>query len=465
MSGRLGIVALVLVIAALGALVVAGKPAAAEAPARWRPLLLAHAAAVRPAPPPETGSAADQADLDEIVALQAAAGTSHDPAIAYWTSSASPTRWNEILLDMIRQSKASQVRSARAIALLNAAMYDAVIAAYDAKVTFRRTLPHDRDGRVASRSTADDVSAYAATDAAIAAAARTILTAIFPGEANRFVAAAKEVEEVRMWTGMNTRSDIAAGESIGMAVGGLAVARSRSDNANALFRGTVPTLPGSWSPGRQFAGSQPDDPMAGTWTPWLMTSGSQFRPAPPPAFGSVAWQHEVDEVVGARETLTDSQFESARFWADGSGTDTPAGHWLRIAMGLIARDAVSTPMAARTLAYLGVAEADALISAWDAKYTYWRGRPVGLIPDFASAVITPNLPSYSSAHATVAAAASTVLGQFFPKDAGSLQTTAEAAAASRLYGGTNWPADIEAGLRQGRQVGHLAVSRLSADGL
>jgi hypothetical protein len=464
-TARLGTLALVVTIAALGASLFVARTAAAEVPAHWRPLLMAHPWDARPAAPQAAGSAADRADLDELVSLQAAAGTSHQTATSYWTSQPSPTRWNEILLNLFRQEKTNPVRASRALGLLNAAMYDAVIAACDAKIAFPRTQPHDRDARIASLAGPDDLSSYASADAAIAAAARTILSAVFPGDAETFLAAAQEVEQVRMWTGMNTRSDIAAGEAIGKAIGALAVKRAQTDNADAIFRGSVPSFSGSWVPARPFANTLPDEPMAGTWKPWLMTSGSEFRPPPPPVYTSPGWQKDADEVVSVQQNLTDAQFQIARFWADGGGTDTPPGHWVRIAIGLIVRDKVPTTRAARTLAYLAVAEAYAFISCWNTKYVYWTGRPNTLIPGFGSTIITPNFPSFTSGHATVSGAASTVLADFFPKDAGSLRAMAEEAALSRLYGGIHWRVDNEVGLHVGRQVGSLAVARLSADGL
>src|SRR5205085_11502873 len=117
----------------------------------------------------------------------------------------------------VRAEKINPVRASRALALLNAAIYDAVLAACDAKLAYRRSLPADRDPRITAVAGAesDDISAYAAADAAIAAAARTILSSIFPGDAETFSSAADEVEMVRMATGMNTRTDIAAGEQIG----------------------------------------------------------------------------------------------------------------------------------------------------------------------------------------------------------------------------------------------------------
>jgi len=463
-ASRVAIVVLVASVLALAAGAFAPTVTRADAPAHWRPFLLRTVADVRPPAPPPTGTDADRADLDEIVALQGRRTATRDAAIAYWTAQPAPTRWNEILLSIVRTEKINPVRTSRALGLLNAAIYDAVLASCDAKLAYRRSQPSDRDPRILRQGTPDDISAYASVDAAIAAAARTVLTSLFPGDAETFSAAADAEKTVRIATGMNTRTDIDAGEAIGTAVGALAVQRSKTDNANAIFRSTVPEFPGAWAPAKPFANQLPDEPMAGTWTPWLLTSPSQFRPGPPPAAASAAWQADADEVISVANNLTDEQFRIARFWADGAGTDTPPGHWVRLTIAMGLRDHLTTPQFARVLVHLATAEADAFIACWDTKYTYWSGRPIGLLPGFASMLITPNFPSYISGHATVSGAASSVLGTFFPSDASRLRGLAEEAAISRLYGGIHWRLDNEVGLQVGRQIGGAAIARAEADG-
>jgi hypothetical protein len=231
-----------------------------------------------------------------------------------------------------------------------------------------------------------------------------------------------------------------------------------------VWQGTIPEGPGNWKPAKPFRNDQPAEALAGTWRTWLMPSGSAFRPGPPPAFESPEWQAEAEEVVRVNENLTDDQIRIARFWADGAGTDTPPGHWMRIAIGLAGRDQLSLPDTVRLFAHLAMAQADAFIACWDAKYTYWSGRPIGLIPGFASTIITPNFPSYISGHSTLSGASSVVLAAFFPADAGTLAAQAEEAAISRLYGGIHWRSDNEVGLDVGRRIGQLAVDRAKRDG-
>jgi membrane-associated phospholipid phosphatase len=189
-----------------------------------------------------------------------------------------------------------------------------------------------------------------------------------------------------------------------------------------------------------------------------------MRPEPPPAYRGAAWQADADEVVRVTEGLTDEQVRIARFWADGSGSETPAGHWARIALELIARDGLGIERAAEVLAFLSMAQADAFIACWDAKYAYWTGRPIALIKGFASTIITPNFPSYPSGHSVQSAASAVVLAYFFPEDADVLLARADEAGLSRLYGGIHYRVDIEVGATMGQRIGTLATERAAEIG-
>lgn len=463
---RLVPLGLVILLATGGALIatnVVVQTARAEAPAGWQPLLLSHPSEVRAAPRVAVGSAEDLRELDEIVARQARSAVPAE-RIAYWTGSTSPARWNEILLGAVREAGTNPVRVSRTLALLNAAIYDAIIAACDAKLAHRRSAPAERDSRIRLLAPPDELSSHASVDAAIAAAAVAVLGAIYPDRASEFERQAEELIQVRLAAGTHTTSDLAAGTEIGQKVGAMAVVRAGGDNAGVVWQGEIAAEPGGWMPARPFLNDQPTEPLAGTWRTWLLRDGSDLRPGPPPAYLSPEWQAEADEVVRVNQRLTDDQVRIARFWADGAGTDTPPGHWMRIAIELSRRDRLSSADAARLFAHLAIAQADAFIACWDAKFAYLSGRPAGLIPGFAPTIITPNFPSYISGHATLSGASSVVLAAFFPSDAAWLTEQAEEAALSRLYGGIHWRSDNEVGLQVGRQIGSLAVARAVSDG-
>lgn len=120
-----------------------------------------------------------------------------------------------------------------------------------------------------------------------------------------------------------------------------------------------------------------------------------------------------------------------------------------------------------TTAAVAVAMHDAFVACWRIKMRDWSERPITAVrrmfdPAFVPLLVTPGFPSYVSGHATVSAAASAVLAQFFPLRAAFFERSAEEAAASRLWGGIHFTSDNEEGLRLGRSVGRDVLRALHA---
>ncbi len=76
------------------------------------------------------------------------------------------------------------------------------------------------------------------------------------------------------------------------------------------------------------------------------------------------------------------------------------------------------PQAARVYALMGVAFYDSFVACFDAKYTYWTARPAMLDPAITTVFVTPNHPSYPSAHGCLTTGAGTVMASLFPREAG-----------------------------------------------
>jgi hypothetical protein len=162
-----------------------------------------------------------------------------------------------------------------------------------------------------------------------------------------------------------------------------------------------PVGPGFWVPTPPAYIYPPLEPLAGTWRTWNLDTGSQFRPGPPPAYGSAQFLAEMNEVYSVSLTLTAEQKRIADLWADGAGTVTPPGHWNVIALDLVRGAGWLTLRTARLFAALNTAQADAFISCWDTKYAYWSLRPVTAIrrlidPAWSSYIVTPPFPAYTS---------------------------------------------------------------------
>jgi membrane-associated phospholipid phosphatase len=333
---------------------------------------------------------------------------------------AAVTRWINVELAEIAAHRTSPPRAARGLALLSVAMQEAT----------KVPRGHRR--------------------AAVTGAAATVLAYLYPDRADAFA---------ELVDGERPNHAVAAGRRIGER----AVGQAFRDGSDAVWFGTVPVGPSLWVPTPPgFA--PPLEPLVGSWRPWNIRSGSRFRPGPPPAFGSRQYARELREVYEVSQALTDEQKRIADFWADGPGTVTPPGHWNLIALRLIHAHRLSDRAAARVLASLNTAQADAFIACWDAKFTYWSERPVTAIrreldPGWLSYIVTPPFPSYVSGHSTTSGAASKVLAEYFPEKARQLRAWAEEAAVSRLYGGIHFRSDNEVGLTLGRKVAKAAISR------
>ena len=264
---------------------------------------------------------------------------------------------------------------------------------------------------------------------------------------------------------MAGRSDIEAGLTIGRTVGERAIARGQADGSDAAWDGTGrPAGERSWQPTPPGYVQQPLDPLAGTWRPWVVAGGDQFRPAPPLLHGSPAWQAELAAVQEAVARRTPEQEAAVRFWAGGPGTATPAGIWTGIARDLVVRGGLDLPHAARVLALTAVAMTDAFVCCWDAKYAYWMARPITADPRLDVLFPTPPFPSYTSGHSTISFAGAAVLGHLFPADESDLHAWAAEARDSRLWAGIHYPIDNEMGATMGAAIGRLVADLARHDG-
>jgi membrane-associated phospholipid phosphatase len=434
-----------------------------SSPAHWRPWLLSRSDELRPVAP----AAPSPAELSELITLQRTRSAATSAAVARWDDPAVVLPWTQVALDLIRMHPPSPVRAARALALLHVAMADALVATWDAREAFPREAPAIMDTAVVPLgSTPASSWSFPSEHAAVAAAAGSVLAYLFPEEsADGMNGLAEEAASSRLVAGRAFRSDIDAGQAIGRAVGERAIARGKADGSDASWDGSGRlTGEGFWQPTPPGFFQQPIDPLAGTWQPWVVARGDQYRPPPPPAFRSPAWAAELAGVQEAVARRTPEQEETVRSWSGTPGTVTPAGLWIEVARDLIVRDGLDAPHAARVLALTSVAMADSFICCWDAKYTYWTARPITADPSLDVLIPSPPFPSYTSGHATASTAAATVLGHLFPADAAELAAQAEEATTSRLWTGIHFPIDCEMGALGGSMIGRLVVVRAHEDG-
>jgi VCPO second helical-bundle domain len=314
-------------------------------------------------------------------------------------------------------------------------------------------------------------------DAAVAAATRTALSKLMPTQQAAidadFEAALKLVPD-----GPAKTSGVAVGEQAATAClarvdEGLSLPDTyRPHTAAGVY---VPTL-------------LPAVPNWGKRKPWVMTSGSQFRPGPPPGLTSERWTRDYNEIkaLGAKNSTqrTPEQTAIAKFWE----ATAPAVYW-PVARSVAAMPGRDVTANARLLAVAAMAMDDALIAVFDAKYTYNLWRPITAIrngdadgndaterdPSWTPFIDTPMHPEYPCAHCIVSASLGAVLqAEIGSGPAPSLSSASHTAggavrswktvadfvqevAVARIYDGVHYRNSTEVGSAMGKQIGELAV--------
>ncbi len=431
-----------------------GAPQIEPRAGAWKTYVIGSGSEIRVPPPPDkAGTAGEIAwlrslpdDRNPIVRDQ----------IKYWDAGAPAYRWIEIALNtaLVRRPGARQPVY-RTMALLNVAIYDATIAAWSSKYAYNRLRPSEADPTLVPLVTTPRSPSYPSEYAVTAGAAGAVLSYLFPADAHYFTEIAEEAGRSRLYARVEYPSDYQAGLELGRTVGAKVVEYARNDGFTTPWTGTVPSGPGMW------IGTNPASPLAGSWKPWLLSSGSQFRPAQPLAFDSPQMAAELAEVKNFTRTFNTDQIALYHETQDATFT-----YWYDFASRKIFEDKLdrNPPRAARIYALMGVAEFDSIVACWDAKFAYWAMRPNQMDPTITTLFRTPNHPSYPAAHACDSSAIASVIGDLFPGEARLMQAKAEEAGYSRLWAGIHFRSDIEAGLEIGHKVGQLAIERAQNDG-
>lgn len=289
------------------------------------------------------------------------------------------------------------------------------------------------------------------TSSAIAAASASVLESYFPADAAEIEAALAAQAAAEPWPGAK-HEDGAVGTPLGRAAATRVLAFSTSDLVGLTDPGTPPTTPGHWL----WTGGPIARGNLGA-RPFFLASRDEFRPAPPPVFGSAEYLAALAEVRQISDTRTPQQLAIAQAWNVGQG---PNSNTIveNLAVELIRAHRRSDIEAARILFRMNAAIFDALIGCFDAKYTYWFIRPPQADPLITLPIGLPPHPSYPSAHSCVSGAASGVMIAAFPEDRDRLEAVAQEASLSRLYAGIHYRFDMVAGLALGRQAAGKAMA-------
>ena len=375
------------------------------------------------------------------------------------------TDWNQRAGDIVVNAKIGPLPAERALAIVQASVYEAVNAITQ---------------RYAVQDTKLQAAPGASVEAAVAAANRAALTQLVPSQQS----AIDHIYQAAL-------AVIADGES---KAGGIAVGEKAAQAILALRAGDGAAAGESYRPFTKAGVYVPTViPEAPQWMhrkPWLMSQPAQFRPAPPPELGSELWARDYNEVkaLGAKNSRQRSaeQTAIARFWEE---VMPPIYHGVvRSVANMPDREITQN---ARLFAAVTQASDDGLIAVFDAKYHYGFWRPVTAIRNadidgndaterdaaWLPFIDTPMHPEYPCAHCIVSAAVGTVLQIEIGDGQTPLLTTTSTAAGgvarswtnlsdfmqevadARIYDGVHYRNSGKVGSEMGRKIANLAAEK------
>lgn len=455
------ILAVIVVMAAAGS---AGAQPSASASERiepragtWRTWVLSSGSQFRLPPPPD--AAATGGELDGLRRMVAARDTEARERIGWWDAVAPSYRWNQVAVEEALRANISTSIASRRLALLHTALADAMVAAWDSKYAHNRSRPAGADPTFQAAISTPASPSYPDEHAVAGAVAAAVLAELYPQRAAEFNRLAEEAGRMRLLAGVAFPSDVAAGTELGRQVAAVALERGRRDRSDQPWTGTVPGAPGLWN------GSSPVLPQAGTWLPWLLSAGDEFRPAPPAAHDSPERAAEMNHLRTFQRSPAMNSV--ALFWEVGAGGGRAYQYWNGHLGRLLLEhgQSANAPRAARAYALFHAAFYDAGVACWDAKYTYWTIRPFQLDPAFRTVFPTPSHPSYPAAHTCFGMTSALMLGHLFPRDAAAMAELGGEAGESRIWAGVHYPSDVAAGRQIAERVTTRAIERARADGV
>jgi hypothetical protein len=232
------------------------------------------------------------------------------------------------------------------------------------------------------------------------------------------------------------------------------------------------------------------DPQWGFVDAFCLDQLEDFLPPGPPALDSPAYADDLNltKSLGGKTSTrrTADQSDIATFWSDFSYTETPPGHWTSLASNIAQDRNLPLSDTARLFALVSLAQADACVAVWRAKYQFNFWRPVTAIiradeddnpatdkdATWQSFLLTPPFPEYISGHSTFSMASAVVLGNFLGGDAVTFSVTSDAVPGalrtyhsliecaneigmSRIYGGIHFMSANRDGKACGARIGQF----------
>lgn len=193
----------------------------------WKTWVLRSGTEIMPEPPYAFGSAADLAEVQEVLDVSLARTAEQIAIVHKWADVSPPAIWNEILNARIESLGLSAVEAARAHAFLNVAMADAFIECWACKYKYWTARPFQRIPGLVTVITTPNFPTYTSGHSTISAAAAAVLGEVFPNERDYFVQQSLEAAMSRLYGGIHFRHDNEQGTVCGTLIGEKVVRRMR----------------------------------------------------------------------------------------------------------------------------------------------------------------------------------------------------------------------------------------------
>ena len=365
-----------------------------------------------------------------------------------------------------RTAPATPVQLSRVLAMVHAAMHDAVNEAEPRYETYVADLSDSR----------------AHPGVAAASAAHRVLSGLFPAlQATWDTALAESLSTI---PGGQAEQ---FGLKLGAAVGQMVLEVRADDGWNSMDPFDPAPAPGIWRP-TPPAFSPMAEPQFQNVTPFTIESRAQFPVPSPPELVTHDYQRVFDEVKSIGQDTsaarTADQTHIAHFWFE-----PPYDSWSRIAGILQADEGYDLHGTARLYALVNMVVADGLVAGWYWKrqHAFWRpitaireasldGNPATVEdPTWQPLRSTPTHPDHPSTHSVTGGAAAEVIRRFVRSDRHRFCMTTLTAIPpastrcfdtfsqaqdenmnSRVYAGIHFRTAIQAGDRLGRRIGRFA---------
>ena len=190
----------------------------------------------RPGSPPSTSSELMKTELAEVKSVSENLTRDQLAIVHKWADGGGtytpPGHWNDIAAEHIRDANFSEVRAARAFALLNLAMHNAAVGCWDAKYYWFNPRPSQLDPSIKTATGLPNFPSFTSGHSTFSASAGSILSYLFPGSANEFSMDVEEAAISRLYGSIHFRSDIEVGKTHGVALADHVINFALTDGAD-----------------------------------------------------------------------------------------------------------------------------------------------------------------------------------------------------------------------------------------